>query len=335
MSHGITERDIQVSASQAWHGLTTIHEGQITREIAHPFEIIESPIYHKVSKPNEFGINEDVFIECPTFKQLLASDDFLPIGEPYANSYCPSTISAFWEIVRKGFGDTPYEVVSAGTVDNRCKVFASIKVSDGFRIGDREFKDFITILDSYDKSTSLQARYSNVCVVCANTFAANMQSGTQVGKANHTQMIEMNIGRLIDAIDGFVGTSASFQAMLTESYKTPCSRDEARAWVAGVETRNSDRLTNGMLQKSARIMELFETGKGNEGRNRLDVFSSLTDFHSNESSNRKGEGAQRYTSEFGSSAQVKSMVASTFTKDWDHNVRRGERMLDKDVALTA
>lgn len=335
MSHGITERDLQVSSKQAWHGLSTIHEGEITRDIAHPFEIIESPIYHKVSKHNEYGINEDVFIKCPTFKQLLASDDFLPIGEPYASSYCPSTIEAFWEIVRKGFGDTPYEVVSAGTVDNRCKVFASIKVGDGFRIGDREFKDFITILDSYDKSTSLQARYGNVCVVCANTFAANMHSGTQIGKAKHTQMIEINIGRLIDAIDGFVGTSAAFQAMLTESYKTTCSRDEARAWVAGIETRNSTHLTNGMIQKSARIMELFEVGKGNEGQNRLDAFSALTDFYSNESSNRKGKGAQRYSSEFGSSAQVKSMVASTFAKDWDHNVHRGERMLNQKVALTA
>lgn len=205
----------------------------------------------------------------------------------------------------------------------------------GFRLGDREFKDFITILDSYDRSTALQARYSNITVVCANTFAANMQSGTQVGKAKHTQMIEMNIGRLIDAIDGFVGTSAAFEAMLTESYNMSCSRDEARAWVAGIETRNSDRLTNGMLQKSARIMELFEVGKGNEGRNRLDIFSALTDFHSNESTNRKGEGAQRYTSEWGSSAQVKSMVASTFLKDWSYNVKRGEQMLSKDVALNA
>jgi hypothetical protein len=335
MSHGITDRDIQVSANQAWHGLTTIHEGKITREIAHPFEIIESPIYHKVSKPNDYGINEDTFIECPTFKQLLASDDFLPIGEPYASSYCPSSIETFWEIVRKGFGDTPYEVVSAGTVDNRCKVFASIKVSDGFRIGDREFKDFITILDSYDKSTSLQARYSNVCVVCANTFAANMQSGTQVGKAKHTQMIEMNISRLIDAIDGFIGTSASFKALLTEAYTTPCSRDEARAWITGIEGRNATAsgLTNGMLQKTARMVELFDQGRGNEGRTRLDAFSAVTDFHSNESSNRKSEGAQRYSSEFGASAQVKNLVATRFEKDWEHNVRVGEGLLARDKAV--
>jgi hypothetical protein len=328
MPAGITERDKQVGKSQAWHGLTIIEDGPITREIAHPFEIIESPIYYKNTTTDILGVNHDTFIESPSFKQLIASDDFLPIGDPYAESYNPSSIATFWEIIRKGLGDTPFEVVSAGTVDNRCKVFASIKVSEGFRIGDREFKDFITLLDSYDKSTSLQARYSNVCVVCANTFAAVMNDGSTIGKAKHTAMIDLNISRLISAIDAFVGTSAAFQAMLTESYLKPCGRDEARAWITGIESRNSDHLTNGMLQKTARIVELFDSGKGNEGRNRLDAFSAMTDFHSNESTNRKGVNAQFYTSEFGASAQVKSMVARNFTQDWDANVKRGERMLD-------
>ena len=335
MPAGIYERDRQVGKVQAWHGLSIIEEGLITRELAHPFEVIESPIYHKVTTPDVFGMNHDTYIESPDWKQLIASDDFLPVGEPYGTSYHPSSVETFWEIIRKGMGDTPYEVVSAGTVDNRCKVFASIKVSDGFRVGDREFKDFITLLDSYDKSTSLQARYSNVCVVCANTFAAVMNDGSTIGKAKHTAMIEMNIGRLIDAIDKFVGTSAAFQAMLTEAYLKPCGRDEARAWVTGIETRNADRVTNGILQKTARIVELFESGKGNEGRTRLDAFSAMTDFHSNESTNRKGQNAQFYTSEFGSSAQVKSLVARSFAKDWDGYVRKGAAMLDREVALTA
>lgn len=335
MPAGITERDKQVGKNQAWHGLTIIEDGPITREIAHPFEIIESPIYHKVTTPDVFGVNHDTYIESPDWKQLIASDDFLPVGEPYGTSYCPSSIETFWEILRKGLGDTPFEVVSAGTVDNRCKVFASIKVSDGFRIGDREFKDFITLLDSYDKSTSLQARYSNVVVVCANTFAAAMQSGNTIGKAKHTAMIEMNIGRLIDAIDDFVGTSAHFKGVMQRAHETPCSRDEARAWISGVEGRNSDRLSNGALQKTARIVELFDNGLGNEGRTRLDAMQALTQFFTHESTNRKGQNAQYYTSEFGSSAQVKSLAVSRFEHDWTTNVKRGERLLEDSKLLPA
>lgn len=332
MSAGLTERDLQSAKSQAWHGRTNIVD-VVTRENSMPYEVIESPIFYKATKINNIGLPEDVMIESPDFKQLIANDDFLPIGEPYGKTYFPSNIQTFWSVIEKGMGDTPYEIVSAGTVDNRCKMFASIKVSDGFKIGDREFKDFITILDSFDKSTSFQARYSSVCVVCANTYAAAMKSGSTIGKAKHTLMLDANIQRLVDAMDAFVGTSAYFKSLMQEAVETPCSRDEARAWLTGIEGRNNDAMTNGMKQKTARMVELFDNGKGNEGRTRLDAFSALTDFHSNESTNRKGQGAQFYTSEFGSSAQVKTLAVSRFREDWTKHVRHGERLLNEEKTL--
>ena len=301
-----------------------------------PYEIIEAPIQYRVFD-NVEGFPVERIIEDTEYKRLIASDDFQPIGAPFAKSYCPGSISGFWEIIRKGLGDTPYQVASAGTVDDRCKLFASIKVNEGFRVGEREFKDYITLIDSFDKSTSLQARYSNICVVCANTYAMVMNSGSQLGKAKHTTFMELNVERLIDAIDAFAGTSASNKVMLQKAYDTQCSRDEARAWVTGIEGRNATAsgLTNGMLQKTARIIELFDNGRGNEGRTRLDAFSAMTDFHSNESTNRKEAGSQRYTSEWGASAQTKNLVATRFEQDWTTNVRRGEGLLDRNVALTA
>ncbi len=332
MSHLIEKRDIQAGLSQAWHNLTTIVD-TVTRENSMPFEVVESPIYYQVKQPDEYGIIRDVFVQDPEFKTLLASDDFLPVGQPYGSSYCPTSIEMFWKVIEKGMGDTPYQIISAGTVDNRQKVFASLKVTDGFRIGDREFKDYITLLDSFDKSTSLTAKYSNVCVVCANTFAAAMGAGQVIGKTKHTMMIEVNAQRLIDAIDAFAGTSATFKGLLQEAYQTPCSRDEARAWLTGIEGRNIKELTNGMKQKTARMVELFETGRGNEGRTRLDAFSALTDFHSNESTNRKGDNAQYMTSEWGASAQVKTLAVSRFKEDWDGYVKHGEKLLLADKAI--
>jgi hypothetical protein len=332
MAHLIMQRDIQAGLQQAWHRLTTVVP-EVNRENSMPWDVVESPIYYKVKQPDAYGIERDVFVEDPEFKTLLANDDWLPVGQPYGSSYCPTSITMFWEIIRKGMGDTPYQIISAGTVDNRQKVFASLKVSDGFRIKDREFNDYITLLDSFDKSTSLQARYSNVCVVCANTFAANMQSGSQIGKAKHTAMIEMNVQRLVDAIDAFVGTSAHFQSVLLDAEVTPCSRDEARAWLTGIEGRNTDKLSNGLRQKTARMVELFEFGKGNQGRTRLDAFSALTDFHSNESTNRKGDDSQYMTSEWGSSSQVKTLAASRFKEDWTKHVKHGERLLNDEPVL--
>lgn len=328
MSHNIQKRDRQSGVAQAWHGLTNVVE-EVTRENSMPWDVVESPIFYK--KPKAYEFEPDTFIEDPEFKTLLATDDFLPVGQPYGSSYCPTSINMFWEIIKKSMGETPYQIISAGTVDNRQKVFASLKISDGFRVGDREFKDYITLLDSFDKSTSLQARYSNICVVCQNTFQANMSSGTQIGKAKHTQMIELNVSRLIEAIDQFCGTSKAYQEKLERAYNTPCSRDEARAWLTGIETRNATgMLTNGQKQKTARQVELFDAGLGNEGKNRLDALSALTEFHTRESSNRKDSDAQYMSSEFGASASIKTLAVNGLEHDWDSYVKRGTALLEKD-----
>ena len=332
MSAGITERDQQHGLSQAWHGQSKIRE-VVTLEEALPFDVMEAVVCHKFSKPDDTGLIREFINEDTTFKRLVATDDWLPIGEPYGPSYNPSSVKLFKSIVAKAFEDVPHRIVSAGSVDDRCKLFCSIQTTEGFRIGDHEFKDYISILDSFDKSTSLTARYSNICCVCANTVAMALKAGTEIGKAKHTAMLELNVQRLLDAIDAFVGTSAQFQAMLKEADQTVCVRDEARAWLTGIAGRNSDSMTNGLKQKTARMVELFDNGKGNAGRTRLDAFSAITEFETHESTNRKGQTAQYYTSEFGASAQTKNFVAGRFREDWQKHVKHGERLLNENKDL--
>jgi hypothetical protein len=334
MSAGITQRDRQVGIQQAWHKETILRD-VVTLEEALPFEVAQAVVCHKFERPDEFGIVRETIVEDTDYKRLIATDDWLPVGEPYGPSYNPSSIALFKSIVSKAFEDVPHKIISAGSVDNRCKLFCSIQTTDGFRIGDREFKDYISVLDSFDKSTSLTVRYSNVCCVCANTVAMALKAGTEIGKAKHTAMLEFNVQRLLDAIDQFIGTSAQFQAMLKEADATPCSRDEARAWITGIQGRNTDTISNGLKQKTARIVELFDGGRGNQGRTRLDAFSSITEFETHESTNRKGENAQYYTSEFGSSAQIKTLMASRFNEDWDMYVKRGEKLINQSTFAVA
>jgi hypothetical protein len=324
MAHGLTNRDIQSGLENAWHRLTNIVP-EVTKENSTPFEVVSTPLCYRIPSNDPFGEVPDKIIEDPNWRRLIATDDFLPVGDPFAPSYTPSSIAGFWNILEKGLGETPYTVISAGTTDNRGKVFASIKVTDGFRVGDRIVKDYITLLDSFDKSCSITAVYSSIVTVCLNTFLANLQAGSVVGKARHSGNLDGNIQKVIDALDTFAGTSAYFQHLMETSDKEPCSRDEARAWVTGVETRNAKDLSNSIKQRTARIVELFDGGKGNSGRTRLDAAMGITEFYSHESSREAGN--QLYSSEFGSGAQVKRFVMEGFERDWDKFVKAGEAML--------
>jgi len=328
MAHLIQERDIQSGIEQAWHHKTSINE-VVTRENSMPFEVVESPILYKKKEMDQLtGLEHDVLVEDPEYKILLASDDWLPVGQPYGSSYCPSSIEMFWEVLRQGMGETKYQIVSAGTVDNRQKIFASIKVTEGFEVAGREFKDYITILDSFDKTTALTAKYLNFCTVCNNTFMASLSTGTEIGKAKHTKMLEINVEKLISAIDGFAGTSNMFKQMLQMAHEKPCSKDEAKAWAAGIQGRNMTKGTNGLVQKAARVGELFESGRGNEGKTRLDAFQALTEFETHESSNRKESGSQSYTSNWGASSATKQLAASRFEAEWNSNVKKGASLLE-------
>lgn len=334
MSHGIQTRDRQSGLTQAWHNLTNVVE-VVTRENSVNWDVIETPVCYRIPYNDPFGIKSDQIIESKEWKQLIANDDFEPVGPPYAPSYTPSSVAQFFGVIEKGLGDTPYQIVSAGSVNDRCNIFASIKVTDGFRVGDREFKDYITIIDSFDKSTSLTALYSSVCVVCQNTLRMALAGGKEIGKARHTLMLETNIQKLIDAIDQFAGTSAMFKAMIEKANETPCSRDEARAWYVGLEAVDM-KLSNGLKQKTARMVELFEGGLGNEGRTRADAFSGYTQFHTRESSRGDDKARQMQSSEWGSSARAKTTAATGFERDWEKLVKRGTQLLEKpEVFLNA
>jgi hypothetical protein len=121
--------------------------------------------------------------------------------------------------------------------------------------------------------------------------------------------------------------------MLQRAHEKECSRDEAKAWAAGIQGRNMDKGTNALVQKAARIGELFTSGRGNEGRTRLDAFQALTEFETHESSNRKESSAQNYSSNWGASALTKTIAAQRFEVEWDANVKRGNRLLESAVAL--
>lgn len=324
MAANIQERDQQTGTEQAWHGMTNIVEC-VSKDNSMDWDVVETPILYR--KPPQGEELRGDLIEDPNYKVLLANDDWQPVGQPYGSSYHPSSTAMFWKVIKEGMKDVPYKVMSAGSVDDRQKIFASLKISDGFRVGDREFNDFITLLDSFDKSTSLQARYTNVCVVCQNTFQAAMYSGNQIGKVKHTLMIEENVERLIKAIECFTGTSQLYEDVLTNADKEACTRDEAKSWLTGIEGRNATEISNALLQKSARMTELFDNGKGNSGRTRLDALSAFTEFHTFESSNRKQSNSQYLSSEWGASGSAKTMAITTFEKDWNRNVAKGESLL--------
>ena len=301
MAAHLENRDIQAGIEQAWHGLTKVVP-IVQFDDAFPFDIERLPLL----VANDTPLDGWSYFRC--------SDDGKPVGVPVADTYSAITNSRFWEIVQNAVGGSGAVIESAGTIYDRCRRFVTVKLGtdlDTFKVGDREFKNRFSLLDSIDGSTNFYGVNSSTCVVCANTFAVVMgdHSGEFRFKMRHSKNLLPKIENMEKAIDQFVGVTAQFQKALTIANEIPLTPTDARSLFAGWAAAETNGLSSRTFNTVTRLTELFQRGAGNNGETLLDAFSAVTDFYSHESSGGADQPGfrmkQTISSEFGSGSRKK------------------------------
>ena len=312
MSHHIEDRDVQAGTQMAWQGLTKVVP-VVQYEDAFPFEIERLPLL----MANDTPLEGWSFFRC--------SDDGKPAGVPVSESYSALTNARFWEVVQNSVGGTNAIVESAGTIYDRCRRFVTVKLGtdvDDFTVGDRQFKNRFSILDSIDGSTNFYGVNSSTCVVCANTFAVVMgdTSGEFRFKIRHSKNILPKIENMEKAIDQFIGVTAQFKKALEIANEIPVTPADARSLFAGWTGADTNGMSSRTFNTVTRLAELFQRGAGNNGETLLDAFSAVTDFYSHESSGGADQPGfrvkQALSSEFGSASRKKQdFFSNLFTVD--------------------
>jgi hypothetical protein len=323
MSAGLFNRDAQVGVEQAWHGKTKVVP-VVTRELAHPFEVFPVQLQTVTGIP----VKESI---------LIASDDNLPVGKSFAKSYVPNTIAGFWDTLEQGLDGIPFDVESAGSIFDRSRIFASVKVDAGFSIGARQFNQFLTLVDSFDATTSLTALYNNVCVVCANTFAATLSAGNKIARAKHTKNFISNADKVKQAIEDYFAEAKAFETHARAMDAAPISADAARNLFAGLVSRDAKPLSTRASNTVDRLVTLFAKGAGNTGATRLDAFSAVTDYYSHESSGGDDRMKQFISGTYGAGATAKREAFAVLTSD-DATLattQRGARVLDLTASVAS
>jgi len=297
----IKHRDIQAGTEMAWHGQTRVVE-KVTFEEAFPFEIERRPLL----MANDTPLEGWSYFHC--------SDDNAIAGVPVPDTYSAITNARFWEIVNNALGGSGAIVESAGTLMDRTRRFATVRLGidlDEFNVGGRTFKNRLTLLDSIDQSTMLCGINTSVCVVCANTFRLAMsdKSGEFRFQLRHTKNLAPKIENMEKAIDAFCGVTGQFQQALATASEIPVTVEDARALFAGWITGSERGISTRSYNVVGRLTELFKAGAGNRGETLLDAFSAVTDYYSHESSGGSDQPnfrlKQSLSSEYGSAAAKK------------------------------
>ena len=302
MAHRIEKRDKQQGRHMGWHNLTeVVNDLDLDNNWLRKWEI------------QEVDLKTADGIEVP-FKILTGSDDQQVIGKPFSSTYKPISNKIFLDMIKEATSGIKGIVVeTAGSVCNRGRVFVSLSLKDSksYKIGNREFEDYLNFGNGHDQSCVLWSNNTNTCTVCNNTFTYNLHnedSDIDV-RVFHRGNVEFKLTNMAEIIDAHLGSQAHFKAEFEKLMQQDIKADDARSLFAGWSIRNDEEkeLTTRGLTKVNRLTDLFVKGAGNEGKNRADVFSAVTDFYTHESTRGGGQnsGSQFVSSEFGLGRQAK------------------------------
>ena len=300
--HGIVKgRDKQQGRHMGWHKLTEIDlDLNLKNNWLRDWDI------------QEVQLQTVDGTEIP-YRILTGTDDNQPIGKPFAKTYTPVTNAQFLDMIQDAISGVKGAVVeTVGSVCNRGRVFVSISIKgmDKFKIGNREFNDFLNFGNGHDQSCAVWANSSNICTVCYNTFTSNLENATV--KVKHSKDVAARLENIVEIIDAYAGTQAKFKAEFERLMNEPMKTDQARNLFAGWMTRSNNEESKDLgpktLVKVNRLTELFETGRGNSGENRADAFSAVTDYYTHESTRKQGQNVSRqvFSSEFGTGRTAKT-----------------------------
>lgn len=273
----------------------------------------------------EVGLKTVGDVEVP-FKILTGTDDNEVIGKPFAGTYTPVSNKAFLDMIGEAISGVKGAVVeSVGSVNNRGRVFVSLSIKgmDKFKVGDREFLDYLNFGNGHDQTSAVWTNASNTCTVCDNTFSMNLNGEQEVKcKVKHSKDVIARLDNIVEIIDAYAGTQAKFKAEFERLMNEPMKTDKARNLFAGWMIRSNNEeggkdLGPKTLTKVNRITELFEKGKGNSGENRADAFSAVTDYYTHESTRNSGKNIARqvFSSDYGLGRMAKSSFWNVIRND--------------------
>ena len=112
------------------------------------------------------------------------------------------------------------------------KVLATFEIDSSGKEGTGRFRNFLTMVDSMDQSSSYCAGGTSIRVVCANTFAASMAvDGKRYARLRHTKSINDKAELLRGAIEEHVKQGSEIASLYADALELRVQRDDALALI--------------------------------------------------------------------------------------------------------
>lgn len=334
----ITEIDRQDGRRMGWHNKTNVRSDlSLANNWLTEWDLVKSPLFTADMAETDYAL-----LTCTDNPRITVG------GPVHRETYGFLSNRDFLEIIRESIsGIRGAKVDSVGSVCGRGRIFVSVSLPEvaEFTAAGRAHLGFLSFLSSHDMSAPFLVNASNVCVVCDNTFRANLHDKSGKGvrvRVPHTKNASRKLENVPAIVEAYYGTQAVFKAKLDAMASEEVDTSKAERFFAGFLTvdtvRDAEKLiaTKPEIEVStrranqvSRLAELFVSGKGNNGRNVSDIFGAVTDYYSHESAGGDNVWKQIAASEVGNGHENKARAFDILSdrKAFDAFAKAGDFIL--------
>ena len=212
--------------------------------------------------------------KIPTHKAIVRADtgDRLAVVK---NSYEPvdNFTFGFFDVLCNRFG-ARYEF--AGSVGQGQKVWLQARVGSFFAEKSDEVRTYITLLNSFDQSTSLRVLLGGVRMFCNNQLTKCIDSASLNICIRHSSSIHEKLDQAFTLMDQSLSGFRVFEKKAQFLARKSVNGAQVQRFLDIVlpnENDESSRIRNAR----DRTVQLFESGKGNTGRSAWHLFNGFVE----------------------------------------------------------
>jgi len=281
MAHLLTENEqgeteFFSAVTRGWHKLGQLTGRQLTSEEAIKearldWEVEQVPVYHKA---------DGDLIEVPDQYLVRRKDNNRPLSimtKKYQVIQNHETFAFADDII--GSGQAVWD--TAGSINGGRVVFMQVELEGHlFLKSNPEDKTVKKVLfvNSHDGSKALMGMITPVRVVCQNTLNAALGSKSNQFKVYHRknyQSKKEEAAKILGLANAFYDDLQSVMDTLAEQ---EVSKTYVEGFVQALMPSSKEEVATRTENRRGAITNLFTNGKGNNGRNKWDLFNAVTEY---------------------------------------------------------
>lgn len=305
MSHEITIREdgraeFFSAVTAGWHKIGQTSERKLTwaeamKEALLDFTVEAAPLFHQTLDGQLLPIEGKKAIRRTDNNKVLGvmSDSYAFIQNQEAGDFLDSIIGA---------GQAVYD--TAGSLQGGRKIFMQVELPGKMFLNSRpddEVMKKILLFNSHDGSKALTCLITPIRVVCMNTLNAALGNCSNVFKVYHRK----NFQSKKDEAAKVLGLANAYYDDLQTVMDTLASQKVNVNYVENfVDTlmpskkEDEEETSTRTQNRREQIVNLFESGRGNRGESKWDLYNAVTEYVDHHQGTRVSKNRTNRSDEF-------------------------------------